>query len=212
MDFTILCSSREHPIYQEILKWTNTKSSSHNISVVNKSQDVTNGDILFLISCTEMITKNIRDNFKHTLIIHESDVPYGRGWSPLVWQILEGKNKITITLLEAIDKVDAGNIWKKEIIDIENHEMIEEINEKLFSTKLKLVEFAIENMNNIKSTSQNDVDGSYYSQRTPKDSKLNINDSIVNQFNLLRIADKIRYPCYFEYLDHKYKIIMEKID
>ena len=40
-------------------------------------------------------------------MIHESDLPHGKGWSPIQWQILEGSDSITITLLDAEDKVDS---------------------------------------------------------------------------------------------------------
>jgi len=210
MDITILCSSKEHPIYPHIIEWTKLNSKKHNISLVNKSQEVTNGDILFLISCTEMIGKNIRDNFKHTLVIHESDLPSGRGWSPIIWQIIEGRDKITITLFNAVDKVDAGDIWRKEMIHIENHEMIDEINNKLFPAKLKLIDFAIEYMDKIIPTPQSSIGSSSYTRRNPEDSKLDINKSIAEQFDLLRVVDKKRYPCFIEHRGHKYKINMEK--
>ena len=211
MAITILCSSKEHPIYSYIIEWANSNSKKHNISVLNKGQEVTSGDMLFLISCTEVIGKNIRDNFKHTLVIHESDLPHGRGWSPLIWQIIEGQDRITITLFDAVDDVDAGDVWTKETIHIENHEIIDEVNYKLFSAKLKLVDFAIENMNKIIQTPQSNIESSNYTRRTPEDSKLDINKSIADQFDLLRIVDKKRYPCFIEHRGHKYKITMEKI-
>ena len=39
---------------------------------------------------------------------------------------------------------------------------------------------------------------SYYKRRYPKDSKLDIDRSIRDQFNLLRIVDNESYPAYFE--------------
>ena len=43
-----------------------------------------------------------------------------------------------------------------------------------------------------------------YRRRKPTDSKLNINKSLKEQFNLLRIVDNKKYPAYFEYKDQKY--------
>jgi methionyl-tRNA formyltransferase len=50
--------------------------------------------------------------------------------------------------------------------------------------------------------------------RTSKDSKLNMNKTIKNQFNLLRIVDNERYPAYFIYNNKKYilKIYEDKND
>jgi len=46
----------------------------------------------------------------------------------------------------------------------------------------------------------------------PVDSKIDVNKSISEQFNLLRMTDNERYPCYFDYKGHRYKITLKKID
>lgn len=210
MDITILSSSKEHPVYPYLEKWIIQYSNQHRISLFNESSQVTTGDFLFLISCTEIIKKNIRDRFKHTLVVHASDLPKGRGWSPHIWQILEGSNKITVSLLEAVDKFDEGDIWKKENIVLEGHELFFEINEKLFTITTKLMDFAIRNPN-LKPTPQSQEGISYYSKRQPSDSELDPKKTISEQFNLLRVADEKRYPCFFYFKDQKFKLTLKKI-
>ena len=34
---------------------------------------------------------------KNNIVVHASDLPKGRGFSPMSWQILEGKNKIKLS-------------------------------------------------------------------------------------------------------------------
>ncbi|MBS83521.1 MAG: UDP-glucuronic acid dehydrogenase [Gammaproteobacteria bacterium] len=212
MKLTILCSSKEHPIFPQLLKWKESNSKNHQIHLINSRNEVSDGDILFLISCTEIIGNEIRKNFKKTLVVHASDLPKGRGWSPHVWSILKGSNKIVVSLLEAEDKVDSGNIWKKQNIYLVGHELFDEINSKIFSTTLELMNFTIENFEKIKPTSQEGDPGEYYPQRFPKDSEIDIKKSILEQFNLLRISDTNRFPCFFNYKGHKYKIFLEKFD
>ena len=212
MEITILCTDEKHKIIPFLQKWKISNSSSHNISLVNSSSEVGNGDILFLISCLEIIKSDIRSRFKHTLVIHESDLPHGKGWSPIQWQILNGSNSITLTLLDAADKVDSGDIWKKEIVKFEGHELSNEINSQIFPLKLDLMDFAIENINHVNKTIQKEIDEPHFPRRTPKDSEIDISKSIFEQFNLLRIADNERYPCFFNYLGHNYKISLSKID
>ena len=212
MNITILCTDKTHKIVPYLKKWQSSNSENHKISIVNSSSDVKNGDILFLISCLEIINKDIRSRFKHTLVIHESDLPHGKGWSPIQWQILNGSNSITITLLDAEDNVDSGNIWEKRIVDLEGHELSDEINKKIFPVKLDLMDFAIKTMDRIKKTPQQEITESHYPRRTPADSEIDVNKSINEQFNLLRIADDERYPCYFHYKGHRYKISLNKID
>ena len=54
--------------------------------------------------------------------------------------------------------------------------------------------------------------GNFNKRRYPKDSKLNINKTIKQQFNHLRINDNEFYPSYFYYKSKKYiiKIFKEK--
>jgi methionyl-tRNA formyltransferase len=212
LDITIICSSKKHPIYSHLKNWMQNNSNYYNIILVNESSEIKKGDILFLISCTELISLKIRNEFKHTLVIHESDLPKGRGWSPLIWQILDGANEIIITLLEAEEKVDSGNIWKQHKIAIEPHEIIDEINTKVFSTKLELIEFAIKHHKDIKPKPQRKENPTYYKQRTAENSKLDIDETISQQFDLLRVADNIRYPCFFDYRGHRYKLTLTKLE
>ena len=173
MDITIICSDKTHKIFPYIEKWVIKNEKDHNTSLITESKDITKGDILFLISCTEIIGIEIREKFKQTLVIHESDLPNGRGWSPLVWQLIHGSNRIPITLLDAADKVDSGDIWKKEFVMLEGHEIVDEINEKIFPVKLKLMDFAIKNIDSIKKIPQQG-EPSYYPRRNPEDNELNV--------------------------------------
>ena len=65
-------------------------------------------------------------------------------------------------------------------------------------------------MDKIIPTPQSKIGSSNYPRRNPEDSKLDINKSIVEQFDLLRVVDKKRYPCFIEHRGHRYKINMEK--
>jgi methionyl-tRNA formyltransferase len=211
MDITIICTDKTHKIFPFLEQWKEENSELHKISLINKSNDGINGDILFLISCHEIIRKNIRDKFKNTLVIHESDLPHGKGWSPIQWQILRGENLITITLFEASDKVDFGDIWDKRQVRFEGHELSDEINEKVFPLKLELMNYAINSVNKIKPHLQKDINEPHFPKRTPKDSEINIEKSLAEQFNLLRIADNERYPCFFNYKGYTYQIFLKKI-
>ncbi len=211
MDITILCTDKTHKVIPYLKKWQSVNSQTHNISLVNSSLDVKNGDILFLISCLEIIQKDVRSKFKHTLVIHESDLPHGKGWSPIQWEILNGANSIIITLLDAEDNVDSGDIWEKRTVNFEGHELSDEINKKIFPIKLDLMDFAIKSMNTIKKISQQNIVEPHFSKRTPKDSEIDVNKSIREQFNLLRIADNKRYPCYFNYKGFRYQVFLSKV-
>ena len=52
--------------------------------------------------------------------------------------------------------------------------------------------------------------GNFVGRRKPKDSVLNINKSIKDQFNNLRISDNDLYPSFFYYRKNKYLLKISK--
>lgn len=212
MKISILCSRKKHPIYPFLELWHQKHSISHDVQLINEKKSLVGGDILFLISCNEIVGKDVTSKFRKSLVIHASDVPKGRGWSPHIWQVLEGSNNITISMLEAEEKVDSGAIWRQKTLKLEGHELYDEINEKLFAVEFELMDYAVENFNTVKPRSQDDVAPTYYRKRTPEDSRIDPNKSISEQFELLRIADPNRFPAFFDLRGHSYKIVLLKQD
>ena len=64
---------------------------------------------------------------RHNLVVHESPLPTGTGWSPLTWQILEGTNQIQVVLFGAANEVDSGKIYLQEVLEFAGHELIDEL-------------------------------------------------------------------------------------
>jgi methionyl-tRNA formyltransferase len=180
----------------------------HQAFLLHKAGDVKRGDILFLLSC-EKIFSELHLN-KHNLVVHESALPKGKGWSPLTWQVLEGRNEITITLFEAEKKVDAGPIYYQEIIKLNGSELINELRDAQGKATIRLaVKFvsAYPNVSGIPQTGE----ATYYEKRKPEDSRLDVNKPLKEQFNLLRVVDNDRYPAFFEHKGIKYKILISKL-
>jgi methionyl-tRNA formyltransferase len=210
---TLLCTDPNHPIYSHLKEWKDNNSSLYEIRLLNRVNEVTiGGDILFLISCSEILKASTQSLFSHTLVLHASDLPEGRGWSPHVWDVLAGKQKITLSLLEAKEPVDSGDIWEKQVIQLNGRELFDEINERLFKAELNLIEWACLNYNICSPTPQVTSNGAYLRKRTPNDSELNIKDSLESQFNLLRVCDPSRFPAFFYKDGQKYTIRIEKYE
>lgn len=213
MKITILCSSSVHPVNAMLEQWIEKHRTTHQVTLVRGKEDLQVGDILFLVSCNEIITCQERELFKKTLVIHASDLPRGRGWSPHIWEIIGGAEGITVTLLEAQDKVDSGDIWKKLYVSIPKHALYDEINCLLFAAESKLMDFAVENFHHIMPTSQNDmIEATYYPRRAPANSELDPQQSLASQFDLIRVCDPERFPAFFKLHGHIYKLIIEKVE
>ena len=213
MHISFLCSDNNHPVNEYLKNWINKQQDKHIIKLVQKKSELSGGDILFLISCSEIINEEDRSAYNTCLVIHASDLPLGRGWSPHIWQIIEGKEELTLSLLEAQDKVDSGNIWKKINFIVPKYALWDEINKQLFDAEIKLIDFAVNNFGEITPEPQNpNISPTYYPRRLPIDSQINPSMSIESQFNRIRVCDANRFPAFFELNGKKYKITLEKID
>lgn len=60
-------------------------------------------------------------------MVHESNLPEGRVWSPLTGQVLEGCDSIPVTLFEASEGVDSGAIYLQEQIKLNSDELVDEL-------------------------------------------------------------------------------------
>lgn len=212
MKITVLCSSEEHPVNSRLEAWIHVNKVKHDLELVRRKGEMSGGDLLFLISCSEVIDRQARSMYKKSLVIHASNLPEGRGWSPHIWQILEGKTEIVISLLEVADSVDSGDIWHQLKINIPKSALYDEINKLIFDAELELMDFAVSNFNCVTpKTQKNDIKPTYYPKRTPGDSELDPNLSIAEQFNLMRVCDPERFPAFFKLHDCKYKIRLERV-
>lgn len=165
--------------------------------------DIEAGDIAVFLSCEKLVPEEVLKKNRHNLVVHESDLPAGKGWSPLTWQVLEGKGEIPITLFEAAEKVDSGQVYYKDKIKLEGHELIDEIREKQAQKTFELIERFLHDYPNVKGKEQAGEE-SFYRRRQSEDSQLNVEKSIAEQFDLLRVVDNERYPAFFYYRGKKY--------
>ena len=161
-------------------------------------------DILFILGYHSIIPKDILKKNKHNIVIHESDLPQGKGWAPLFWQILEGKNEITFTMFEAGEGIDDGDIYMKKTLQLKGGELNEELRTLQANLTISMCKEFIENYEKYKKPFAQRGKESFYLKRTPKDSKLDVNKTIKEQFDLLRIVDNEKYPAYFEINNNKY--------
>ncbi|MCK4786757.1 MAG: hypothetical protein KAV87_23565 [Desulfobacteraceae bacterium] len=166
--------------------------------------------VVFMLSYFRITDERFLRLHKHNIVVHESDLPSGKGWAPLFWQILEGKNKIPTVLVEAVAGVDEGPIYLKDYIVLEGHELNEEIRKMQAEKTIEMCQRFLDDYENIKAIPQNGKE-SLYSKRTPADSELDTEKSLASQFDLLRIANNDDFPAFFNHRGHKYIIKIFKV-
>lgn len=213
MRISLLCSDEGHPVNAHLQRWIAANQSAHQVELVRRKSDLSGGDILFLISCSEIIRASERKAYRSALVLHASDLPKGRGWSPHVWEIIGGAEAITLSLLEVEDRVDSGRIWKKTLIAVPRHALWDEINELLFDAEIALIDHAVRSWADITPVQQDPgIEPTYYPRRSPEDSRIDPEKSIASQFDRIRVCDPERFPAFFELHGKKYKLKLEKMD
>ncbi|MCX6077364.1 MAG: methionyl-tRNA formyltransferase [Campylobacterales bacterium] len=177
---------------------------SDNVRVFKNIKDIKSGDILFILSCDRILKVEDLDKHKNNIVIHASDLPKGKGWSPWSWEIENGANFLTLTLFEAKLELDSGDWYLKVQIDLNASELINDIRKILALNEFEMIKKYL-SMYPIPSKQQIGIE-TFYQKRTSKNQELDIDKSIKEQFNLLRICDNENYPAHF-YINNKKYII-----
>ncbi|MFY0593239.1 hypothetical protein [Roseivirga sp.] len=182
-------------------------AKGHTANLIHKHKEVVEGDVLCLLSC-ERIFKKLELN-RFNLVMHESDLPKGKGWSPVSWQVLEGLREIPITLFEAAASVDSGVIYMKDYIYLDGTELISEIKHMQGVASQNVI---LKFLDEMPEGTEQVGESTFYERRTAADSELDTTKSIEEQFNLLRICDNERYPAFFVKNGIKYILKIYKDD
>lgn len=177
---------------------------------VTRQKDVPVGDIAFYLSCVRITPPAVLKRNARNVVVHASALPKGRGFSPIVWQILEGAHDIPVTMIEMAEEVDAGDILMQRTLHFEGHELNDELRTALGEC---IVEMCLDYVANPDAYPPRPQTGtpSWYSRRRPDDSRLDPSRSIEAQFDLLRVVDNEAYPAFFDMRGHRYILKIEKV-
>ena len=157
------------------------------------------------------MSANILSKYRHNLVVHESALPRGKGWSPLTWQILEGNNQIPVTLFEASEKVDSGVIYAQQWLEFEGYELINELRKAQAKATIQLCKRFVDSYPQICEKMQEQAgDKSFYPCRRAADSQIDPAQTIEAQFDLLRVVDNQRYPAFFDLKGHRYFLRIDR--
>tara|TARA_B100000029_G_scaffold509485_1_gene598788 strand:- start:273 stop:935 length:663 start_codon:yes stop_codon:yes gene_type:complete len=189
----------------------NLNTSKFRYTYFKDHKKIKNYDIVFILNYTKIIKKNYLIKNKLNLVIHSSKLPHGKGFAPLQWQVLENKKKICVSLIEAVNKVDSGNIYLQKNIQLDGTELYDELRFKQAKVIKYLIFKFLKQFPKNKSKKQFGK-STYFRRRKKEDSKVNINSTIKKIFPLMRISNNQNWPIYFNYKKKKYIIKIFKHD
>ena len=174
-----------------------------------EANEVRNYNVVFILGYTKILSNDFLLQNELNLVVHESELPLGKSFAPIQWQLLEGKSEIKISLIEALEAVDSGDIFLQEFIQFDGTELYDEIREKQGKATLSIVTKFINIYPNFKRRKQKGRE-SFYRKRKILDSELDINKTISENFNLLRIGNNEGWPSFFYYKGKKYVLKIYK--
>lgn len=160
--------------------------------------------ILFILSYYKIIDNNFLKQNSHNIVVHASSLPKGKGWSPIFWQVINGKNEITFTMFEADKLVDNGDIYMTEKLTLSGVELNSEIRIKQAELTIKMCTKFVEKYPKYTKKTPQKGEETFFRKRNPNDSELDAFKPINEQFDLLRTVDNEIYPAFFMYRGKKW--------
>lgn len=170
-------------------------------------------DFILFIGWSWIIEKDITKKFR-CLGIHPSDLPQFRGGSPLQHQIIQGVRKSKVSLMTlSDDKIDAGEVWIKEDLDLSGDSM-DEVFKNIVRSSVKLLYAFLDNYQQIKPNPQLVEEGTYFKRRKPEESRMErvdfTNKSLEEIYNYIRcLTDP--YPNAFLEDELGNKLVFKKV-
>ena len=207
MKIDVVISDPLHPLLAPVRAWTATRPK-HRIRILRRLALASGGDSLVLVACHEIARPEVRARYRRVYVTHASDLPQGRGWSPLVWSVLEGKSALVVSLIEAADAVDSGGVYAKFRCRIAKTDLWSDVNAKLGRLIVRCLDSVVDYPN--RGAKPQRGRPTWYPRRSPQDSELDPRRSLAAQFDLLRACDPARFPAFFDLHGERFELTIRK--
>ncbi len=178
-------------------KWNldNYQKLNKNILLLNKINlqkiKKINPKIIFFIHWSKFISKSLYENYL-CIQFHSSNLPLGRGGSPIQNQILNNIKKTKISAFKVLKELDSGPICLQNTLSLKGTAL--DILKRMELQSLKMIKRIIKTKK-LKFKKQNGIP-SFFKRRKPSESKIDIHKvkSIAKLYDFLRMLDAPEYP------------------
>ena len=136
-----------------------------------------------------MIPKEIYANYD-CIVFHMTDLPFGRGGSPLQNLIARGIYSTKISAIQVTDGLDCGDVYMKRPLDLKNGSATD-IFKKASDIVFQMIEDIVR-----KKPLPHKQEGKVivFKRRTPEESALPLDESLVKVYDWIRMLDAESYP------------------
>ncbi|MFC2132962.1 methionyl-tRNA formyltransferase, partial [Bacteroidota bacterium] len=145
-------------------------------------------EYIFFTHWSYIIPENIYNNY-NCIVFHMTDLPYGRGGSPLQNLIERGHTHTKISALKVVKELDAGPIYLKR--DLCLHGTAEEIFLRAGNIFIEMIEKIVRE-NPIPIIQQGEP--VFFKRRKSEMSNMKELKNIMQVFDYIRMLDAVNYP------------------
>ena len=143
---------------------------------------------VFFLHWSHIVDASIYENFK-CVVFHMTDLPYGRGGSPLQNLIVRGMKETKISAIKMEKELDSGDIYLKEYLSLEGSAR------EIFGRAALVI---VKMMKEIIKTDPNPIPQSgevvYFKRRNPSQSNIDGLSSLEEVYDHIRMLDADGYP------------------
>ena len=147
-----------------------------------------NPKYIFFLHWSWKVPEKIFNNYE-CVCFHMTDVPYGRGGTPLQNLIIRGHKKTKLTALKMVEDFDAGPIYLKRSLSLNGR--AEEIYIRVSKLSAEMILYIIKNNPKPKKQKGKIV---IFKRRGPEQSEIPKCKNIQEVYNFIRMLDAQNYP------------------
>lgn len=185
-----------------------SQNPQHNIEIITKNNDFTleniknfNPDMIFFPHWSWLIPKEIYEAYE-CIVFHMTDLPYGRGGSPLQNLISRNIKHTKISALRVDGGIDTGNIYLKEPLDLYGsaEEIFVRASRIIFDKMIPHI------VNNRPTPIPQEGTIEKFQRLSQKDNELKPEFDLNKVYNYIRMVDGEGYPnAFIKFGDYKIK-------
>ena len=164
-------------------------------------------DYIFLPHWSYFIPEKITDRW-NCVVFHMTDLPYGRGGSPLQNLIVRGHKETKISAIRVTEKLDGGPVYMKEKLSLAGsaQEIFERCSNIIFDKMIP--QFLEKELIPVEQQGEPVV----FKRRTPEESRLTQDMSMEKLYDYIRMLDAEGYPrAYMDFGDYRLEFEQAKL-
>ncbi len=196
------------------------KKIKENFDIIDKLEP----DLILTMAYGQIVSHDILEipTFK-CLNLHGSILPKYRGAAPIQFALLNGDKETGVSLMEMVDKMDAGDVYAVEKVNITDEDNYDSLCEKISEAAFKCFDNNIEKYleGTLKGYPQKESEVTFTGKIKPEDEIIDFNTKsfdIVNKIRALAskpgayfIKDNIKYKIFKAKINENYKDVPGKI-